>query len=393
MLKKLMCLATAFAFAVCLSASAGETFKIGAFLQLSGGNSAYGVEARNAAIIAIDEINAAGGLNGQQIEFIPYDTQGSPEEAIKIAARLIDIDKVSVVIGSVNSNEVLAAAKYLDDAKVPTFGLGNSPTWMAQGWKYVYRPASNHALSTALIAGMAKTLGMKRLATFKGQDDSSLATGNSFIENAKKMGLEITADESYDAGDTDYSAQVANIIDSEPHGVFLAVVGETGPVIVKQLRQQGYTGIIFFKESFMVAQVEIAGKAAATDILFANPYVTYTSIEDIDIPEVKEFNIKYQKYYGHPAKTDSAYRGWDAVQSIAEAARIAGANDSASIQAAMPKVKIPGLGGTLDYSEWNEGYGEKFNTFAFIDQVNILFEKWLAQGGYEAYKKKTGNEY
>ncbi len=391
--KKWWCACFAALFCLTATVSAGETFKLGAFLQLTGSMSAYGLEARNSLELAVNEINAKGGLNGQQIQFIPYDTQGSAEEAVKIASRLIDVDKVNVVVGSVNSNEVLAAARYLNDAKVPTLGLGTSPTWMAEGWPYIFRGSYNNGLSALLVVDIMQRLGMSKVAVFKGQDDASLSTARAFTNEVKKRGYEVIADESYDLGDTDFSAQVANIIDSEPHAVFLSVIGEAGPVIVKQLRQLGYTGIILYKESFMVAQVEIAGKDAATDILFPNPYVTYDNLADCDIPIVRSFLEKYQAKYGHPCKTDSAYRAWDTMMIIQEAARIAGANDREAVRAALHKVKMPGLGGELDFTSGSgEGY-KKFNLFAFIKQKNILLDKWIGSGGYEDYKKRTGNKY
>lgn len=384
-----------FMAALCLTVtvSAGETFKLGAFLQLTGSMSAYGLESRNSIELAVAEINAKGGLNGQLIEFIPYDTQGSAEEAVKIASRLIDVDKVNAVVGSVNSNEVLAAARYLNDAKIPTLGLGTSPTWMAERRPYIFRGSYNNALSALLVVDIMAQLGMDKVAVFKGQDDASLSTARAFMGEVKRRGYEVVADESYDLGDNDFSAQVANIIDSEPHAVFLSVIGEAGPVIVKQLRQLGYTGIILYKESFMVAQVEIAGKSAATDILFPNPYVTYESVTDCDIPLVRAFLEKYQAKHGSPCKTDSAYRAWDTMMILQEAARIAGSNEREAIREALHKVKMPGLGGQLDFTDGSgEGY-KKFNLFAFIDQKNILLDKWIADGGYEAYKAKTGNKH
>ena len=394
-MKKLLGIALCLVLGLCLTASAGEKiFKIGGFFQLTGASAVFGNEARNAIVLAIDEINAKGGLNGQQIEFVVYDTQGSAEEAVKIVNKLIEIDKIDFCLGSVNSSEVLAAARYLNEAKIPTFGLGTSPAWMAEKMPYIFRAAVNNALSAPLIADMAETLKMKRIAVFKGQDDSSHATAASFMKYCKEKGMEIVADESYDMGDNDFSAQVSNIIDAEPHAVFLSVIGDTGPIALKQLRQYGYTGIVLYKESFMIAQVEIAGKDAANDILFANPYVTYDTVEECDIPVVKAFLEKFAARYGGPCKTDSAYRGWDTMMCVQEAARIAGSNDKDALVAAIGKIDMPGLGGQLNFTDGTrEGYGTKFNTFAFIDQKNILFSKWLAEGGYEKYKEKTGNKY
>lgn len=374
--------------------TAAGTFKLGGFLQLSGGNSQYGNEAKNSIALAVKYINEQGGFNGQQIEFIPYDTQGAAEEAVKVATKLIEQDKVNAVIGSVNSGEVLAAAGYLNDAKIITFGLGTAASWMAEDWPYVFRATMNNSTAAPLTADMLKEMGLASVAVFYGQDDASLATSQIFAKECESRGISVLANESYDTGDMDFSAQIANIINSKAQSVYISVIGETGPVIVKQLRQYGYNGLIFDKESFMQSQIAIAGEEAANYILFANPYVTYATAEDCDIPVVKDFLDKYTAEYGENAKTDSAYRGWDTMMVLWEASKIAKSNDSDSLRDAVAKISgLAGLGGTLDYtSGTREGY-TVFNRFVLVGGKNVLFDKWLADGGYDAYKTATGREY
>lgn len=375
------------------AAASGETFKLGAYLQLSGGNAAYGIEARNAIQMAVDYVNENGGFNGSQVEFIPYDTQGSAEEAVKIVSKLVEVEKADAVIGSVNSSEVFAAAGSLNKQGIYTIGLGTSPSWMAEDWPYVFRAAMNNGFAVPITVDMLEDLEMKSVAVFYGQDDASLATGNSFMDECKARGIEVVKSESFDQGDTDFSAQVANLISANPDCIYISVMGETGPVIVKQLRQYGYSGIIFDKESFMASQVAIAGPENSSYIAFANPYVTYATVEECDIPEVKEFLEKYQAKYGEVAKTDSSYRGWDTVMVMWEASKIAGKNDSESLKDATNKISgLQGLGGILDYTKGNrEGYNT-FNSFILIDGKNILWKDWIANGGYDEYKKATGNE-
>lgn len=374
------------------STSSG-VFKLGAFLQLTGGNSAYGNEAHNAIKLAVKYINERGGFNGEKIDLIVYDTKGSPEEAVKVVTKLIEVDKVDACIGSVNSSEVLAAAGYLNEAGIITFGLGTSPTWMEKDWPYVFRASMNNGWTAPITADLVKKVGISSIAMFYGQDDASLSTAKAFKEACKERGIEVLAEETYDPGDMDFSAQVANMIRSGAQAVYISVIGETGPVIVKQLRQYGYNGLIFDKESFMISQIEIAGKDAANYIIFANPYVTYNTPEECDIEIVREFLELYAAEYGECCKTDSAYRGWDTMMVLWEASKIAKSNDSEALRQAVHKVKIPALGGTLDYTKGDrEGYHE-FNAFILVDGKNILLDKWLSQGGYEEYKKRTGREY
>lgn len=375
-------------------AALSGTYKLGAFLQLTGGNSAYGLEARNAIQLGVDYVNANGGFNGQKVELIAYDTTGSPEEAVKIVTKLLTVDKVNGIIGSVNSAEVLAAAGYANDAKVLTFGLGTSATWMAKDWPFVFRATMNNGFAAAITADLVKKIGHKSVAIFKGQDDAALSTAKAFSEACKSNSIQVLADESYDAGETDFSSQITKMINSKAEAMYISVIGETAPMIVKQLRQKGYNGMIYDKESFMQTQIAIAGAAASNYITFANPYVTYPSVADCDIPVMKTFLDRYQAKYNTMVKTDSAYRGWDTMMVMWEASKLAKSNDSEAMRKAIPSIKgLAGLGGTLDYSKGNrEGY-QTFNGFILVDGKNVLLDTWLSGGGFDAYKKATGRSF
>lgn len=372
--------------------TSGDTFKLGGYFGLTGGNSAYGIECRNAVQLAVEYVNANGGFNGKQVELIVYDTQCSPEEAVKVATKLIQTDKVDACIGSMNSGEVLAAAPYFNEAGIYHFGCGTAASWMAEDWPYVFRAALNNNFAVPICAKLIPAVGYKSIAIFNGQEEAALATADAFEEEFKRLGIDVVARESYDAGDTDFSAQIASMLAANPDCVFISVIGETGGPIVKQLRQNGYTGIIFNKESFMDSQIAIAGPEASNYIAFANPYVTYKSVEDCNIPIMKEFLQRYLDKFGTMVATDSAYRGWDTVMVMWEASKIAGSNDSDALREATHKVVIDGLGGKLDYTSGNrEGYNT-FNSFILVDGKNILFDEWLKNGGYEEYLRKTGNE-
>ena len=125
------------------------------------------------------------------------------------------------------------------------------------------------------------------------------------------MGIEVVARESYDAGDTDYSAQITKMMSANPDCILISVIGETGGPLVRQLRQNGYTGIILNKESFMDSQIEIAGAEASNYIAFANPYVTYVR-RRLRHPYMKEFLQRYLDI--RPDGQDRLrHRGWDTV--------------------------------------------------------------------------------
>lgn len=368
----------------------GDTFKLGWYFGLTGGNSAYGIECFNGVKLGVDYINQNGGLNGKQIELIGADTQCSPEEAQKIATKLINDDHVDACIGSMNSGEVTAAAKFFNEAGIYHIGCGTAHSWMQEDWPFVFRAAMDNDFAVPIAAALLPKLGYETVAIFNGQEDASIGTANAFEAKFNELGIKVVDRESYSVGDTDYSAQIAKMLSYEPDCICICVIGEVGGPLVNQLRLGGYDGIILDKESFMDSQIEIAGKENSNYIMFSNPYVTYKTVDDCDIPYMKEYLQRYLDAYGTMVATDSAYRGWDSMMVLAEAAKIAGANDSESLRAATHKVVIPGLGGELNYTLGNrEGYNT-FNSFILVDGKNLLFDDWFTNGGYEAYLADTG---
>jgi ABC-type branched-subunit amino acid transport system substrate-binding protein len=149
--------------------------------------------------------------------------------------------------------------------------------------------------------------------------------------------------------------------------------------------------MIACKETFSPIYQQTAGAKNSNYIYYAYPYVTYAAIEDCNIPNMKAFLQLYKDEYKEMPRHESAYRGWDTMMAMAEAAKQAGKNDDESLRLAMPKVKIDGLGGTLDYSKGDrEGYSA-FKEFVLVDGKDIPIDEWLKNGGYEAYKKATGS--
>ena len=132
------------------------TFKIGAFSSL---NDLDGNMITQAIDLYAKRTNAEGGLLGAEVIPIYYDNpDNSTENAVKIVQKFIDIDKIDVCIPSQLSSCILACGELLNKAKIPSYGLGLSPTWMAQGWEYLYRPTLNTDFSVPQIVKLAKKL-------------------------------------------------------------------------------------------------------------------------------------------------------------------------------------------------------------------------------------------
>lgn len=369
-------------------------FIVGAYTQMSGDKATYGMEVKNNLEMAIEYINANGGFNGAEVELVMYDTQGSPEEAVKIAAKLVGSDHADAVIASVNSNEVFASGAFLNDAGVFTMGLGTSASWMAEDWPYVFRASVNNDRTVPGTVAMIAEVGIPTVGCFYGQDDAAVSTWKAFCTECEANGIEVVSSETYDPTDTDYSAQIANVLAKDPKSIYLSVSGDYGALFMKQLREQGFTGMIFAKECVMQSQIQVAGVQAANYVAFAYPYVTYSSIEECNIPIMREYLERYSEKYGELPQTDSAYRAWDTMMIMWEASKIAGANDSDSLKNAIETISdYEGLGGTFDFTKGDREGLSRINAFVLYEGASVPFEEWVAAEGYEAYKAATGNEF
>jgi len=376
------------------NSSGEETFKIGLSLSYTGPTAQYGIEARNGVLLALEKINAEGGFNGAKgVLATAYDNKGSVEEAVKNAQKLIQNEDVDAIIGSQVSAKTLATGQYFNEAKIFTIGMGTSATWMKQGWEYVIRGAVNYDFIAAELVKMVKEMGITKIAIMKDQQEAALAFADQFEELGKEVGIEVVATESCEVEDTDLSSQCARLLAAKPQAILMSMTSSDCGYFVKQIRQHGYTGLLFDKESFYSDLIDIAGVENSNYILFCNPYVTYTDIEDCDIEYMREFLQLYKNEYGELPRTEIPYRAWDSMMVLWEATKLAGSNKSEDLIKVVPQIKIQGLGGIMDYSN---GDGEPYHNvsrFVLLDGKNISWENWMENGGYELYKDETGNEY
>lgn len=371
----------------------GDVFKIYTYLQLTGPDSVSGVVAKNSIDLAVDYINANGGMNGAKVEVEHYDTTGSPEEAVKIVQKIMTQD-VDAVVGSVISGEVAACIPYLNDAKIYNFGLGTSATWMEDdSMIYTFRASCNNARCVPQDIDLIEQLGYKKIAVMSSTDDSGRISADTFVELCKERGLTVTTRQECDPSDTDYAGQISKLLESDPDIIFMSLLGPVFGPFTKQVRNMGYKGMLCSTQSFSEDVQQIAGMAPNTDYVFvAYPFVTYRNLEDVTIPVLKDYCEMYQDKYGEMPPHETAFRAWDTMMVMWEASKIAGANDSDSLREATNKVVIEGLGGTLDYTNGDrEGYSS-FNSFILKDNQNILFSDWLDNGGYDEYLETTGRD-
>jgi len=381
MYKKVVLFSLMFILALSIAVSA-EEIRMGWYGPLTGPNSLTGNNAYAATILAVEQINAKGGINGQKIRIIPYDDKSSPEEAVKIVTRLIYVDKVHCIIGSHHSGNILASAPINEEAKIPEIGLGTSPVWLQQGYEYLFRSLPNSGWGNIRLVEVMKEMGVARVGILHTSDEYAKVGSDDLSKRFKDIGIEVVATESFNMGDTDWTGQITKIMNAgidggEGDGFVVFTNGEYIALIMKQIRQLGYDSFIYGPEGMAQAQVRGIAREAANGGVFATMYIVPDDIEDAISDIEKEFLTDYVEKYGNLPESEVAYRAYDAVKIFEEAIKNAKSLKGSDIRDEIENItNFEGLAGTFNF-KGNHGEGISTTRIYVIDNgKNVVYEKW-----------------
>lgn len=221
------------------SSSEKETVKIGVIMPLTGDAGAYGEPARNAVQLAVQEINKNGGVNGRQIEAIYEDDKCSGKDSATAAQKLVNIDKVKYVIGSICSGATFGFEPITSASKVFAITPGASAPKLAGISPFLMRNNPNDNIPGVMLADyLSKTY--KKVAVISEKTDYSQGLKNVFIQQAQKDGLSVVATEDYDTGTADFRTIVSKIKASNAEVIFInPQTGANAVRIASQIRQLG----------------------------------------------------------------------------------------------------------------------------------------------------------
>jgi branched-chain amino acid transport system substrate-binding protein len=214
------------ALAACQPSGDGNTaageIVIGEYGSLTGENATFGISTKNGIDIAVEEINKAGGILGKQVRVIVEDDQGKPEEAQTVATKLITKDKVVALLGEVASSNSIAAAPVAQQNQIPMISPSSTNIEVTRKGDFIFRVCFLDPFQGYVMAKFTtNTLKLTKVAVLRDiKQDYSVGLANAFIENFKKMGGMIVADESYSGSDTDFNAQLTSIKAKGPAGDF-----------------------------------------------------------------------------------------------------------------------------------------------------------------------------
>lgn len=226
-----------------------ESVKVGFYGPLTGPNALSGIASRNGAELALEQINAAGGVLGKELVLIPYDDKSSPEQAVKVVTRMIEADKVDVIVGSLHSGNILASGPVVEKRQVPQIGIGTSPVWLQKGYEYLFRPLANTGVINVQIVATIKELGYKKIGGLGRSDEYGKVGIEDIKEQLEEIGIEVIT-EWFQPGDQDFTGQLTKLFSQEIDAlVSYGVDVDQGPIL-KQTRQAGFEGLVFWTGKF-----------------------------------------------------------------------------------------------------------------------------------------------
>lgn len=319
------------------SSNGGDEIKIGVNLELSGPVASYGSSENDGFTLAVEEINAAGGIDGKQIKLVTVDNKSDAAESTNAAIKLTSQDKVAAIIGPATSGNSVAQVQIANDTKTPMITpSGTSPTVTVSDNgsvnEFAFRTSFIDPFQGTVAANFAANELKVKTAAVYADNASDYAKGlaASFIEDFEAAGGTIVKQESYVAKDTDFRSTLTRIKGANPEFIFIPGYYEEVGLIVKQARELGITVPLMGADGWdSPTIVDLAGAEALNNTFIINHY----SAEDPD-GKAKEFADKYKEKYGKAPNSFNAL-GYDTVYLLKDAIERAGSTDGTKIKEAL----------------------------------------------------------
>ncbi|HYH03188.1 MAG TPA: ABC transporter substrate-binding protein [Bacillota bacterium] len=324
-----------------------NTVKIGTILPISGQVAAYGSQSRDAMQMAVDELNAAGGVLGKQIELLVEDDENNPEKTVNAFIKLTTKDKVIGLVGAMTSKCTLAITEDAQAKEVVLITPTSTNDTVTDAGNYIFRSCYNDSFQGQVVAQFAaETLKAKKAAIlYDITNDYSKGLTTNFTNKFKELGGAVVAAESYSSGDKDFNAQLTKIKSATPDVLFIPDYYSTVSLVAKQVRGLGITVPMLGADGWD----EITNNAG-TEVLGCY-YCNHYSPEAED-PEVKQFVAKFKEKYQVTPNALAAL-SYDAVTILVEAIRRAGSVEPAAIRAAMTQTDRKLITGKVTFNERN----------------------------------------
>lgn len=329
------------------------TIKVGGGFALTGAESSLDLPASNGALLAVKEINAAGGVLGKQIDFVEHDSKYLMDVTAQTAKQFVEEDKVQAMIGYTDTDSVLASGQTFQDAGIPFITVGaTSPKIPTQVGDMMFLACFGDNVQAAAGAEYAyANFGHNAYLLWDKGIEYTTLLGQYFKDRFLSAGGTIVLEDSYDDAATDFSAQITKLkaLATQPDFYYIAAMPYNIGPLVKQMRDQGLTGPIVGGDGYDTPDLVTVAGAAADNVFFT----THALIDATNGTDgIKKFIAAYTTEYGHAPENAFAALGYDTVYLLADAITRAGGTDGQALKAAIEATSgFAGITGAITFAE------------------------------------------
>jgi branched-chain amino acid transport system substrate-binding protein len=314
----------------------GGTIKVGEFASLTGKEAAFGNSSHKGTQLAIEDLDAAGGVLGKELKLLTEDTRSTPGESATVVRKLISRDNVVAVLGEVASGRSLEGASVCQANKIPMISPSSTKPEVTEKGDYIFRVCFIDPFQGKVLATFANgTLKVKKVAMLvDAAAPYSVGLASNFKENFEKLGGSIIIEQKFSSGDKDFKAQLTAIKAANPEAIVAPCYYTEAGLIVRQARELGITVPMFGGDGWEAPELlEIGGKA-----MEGTYYSTHYSAEDSS-PKVQEFVKKFKARFNGEIPDAMAALGYDSAMVLADAMKRAGTTETQKLRDAIAATK------------------------------------------------------
>ena len=324
---------------------------IGTAGPLSNAEALFGNTWQNGMQLAINEVNAAGGINGQKLVLVRQDDQGDPKQGTLLAQKFCDNSAILAVIANFNSGVTIPSSDVYNRCGMPQVTNSSNPKVTAAGYANLFRPIANDFMQGGAPATYAlKTLGAKTAAVVHDKQAFGQGVATVFRDDFEKGGGKITSYSGVTATDVDFSALITKLKTENPAVVYYGGTMPGVGLFLKQLRDLGVKSTFFAADpAFLPDLITTAGQANAAGAIVSFQAPPYDAN-----PKLVKFRDNYRKAFNEEPGPYSAY-GYNEASVIIEAMKRAGTSVTReTIAKEIRNTKLDGLMGTVEFDDKGE---------------------------------------
>lgn len=335
-----------------------EAIKIGYVGPLTGNQAGIGQAQLNAVKMAVEGLNAHGGINGTRVQLFIADDKHEPQESVTAVHALLDAHGVVAIVGPTNSAATMAVAPIVNEAHVPLISpVATSPVVREAG-PYVFRTMPDTALETKKLAAYAHEQGFEKVAVIAVNNDFGKGSVDAFKGYYNGT---VTSVHLHTAGTTDHRSELVKAMNDNPDAILIASYFIENGNIIKQARELGFEGELFGVETINQAECYNVAQESAEGVVYATPTPLATD----------EFKEAYAEKYGEEPRF-SADTAYDAFMLLAEAIEECGTNGEA-IRECLHRIgqDYAGASGTITFDE-NGDVDKPFSLYRVENGTGVL---------------------